>query len=239
MDSLVDFLKASQIKNVAVIYSQDLFEIENLQFLKPSLTKAKINTVFLKDYPFGATDLTQVLASVKAKRPDALIALNSYADTILLAKESKEVNFLPKFFYALLGPAGDFYTKVLGPTAEGIMSMGQWNPKIKWAGAREFYDAFVSKYKQKPNLLDSILSYQECEILEQAITKAGTLNWEKIRETIEKEEFSTSGGPVKFSGRENYRTPAMVDQIQGGEHEIVWPPEFATAKPIIPKPEWK
>ena len=75
--------------------------------------------------------------------------------------------------------------------------------------------------------------------MEQVLTEAGTLNYEKIREAIEKEEFATAGGPVKFTGRENYRSPAMIDQIQSGEHEIVWPPGFATAKPIIPKPARK
>jgi len=119
------------------------------------------------------------------------------------------------------------------------MSMGQWNPKIKWPGAKDFYDQFNDKYNKNPNLLDSVLSYQECQIFEQAITKAGTLNLERIRETIESEEFSTIGGPVKFVGRENIRTPGMIDQIQNGEHEIVWPPEYATANPIIPMPSQK
>ena len=42
-----------------------------------------------------------------------------------------------KVFYVLLGPSGDFYTKVLGPASDGIMSMGQWNPKIKWPGGKD------------------------------------------------------------------------------------------------------
>ncbi len=239
MKSLVDFLKASQMKTAAVTYVQDLYQLENLQFLKPYLKDAGINTVLLKDYQFGTKDLTPLLSEVRANNPDAYIALNAYAETILLAKQSKEVNLQPKIFFSLLGPAGDFYTKVLGPASDGIMTMGQWNPKIKWAGAKEFNDDFLAKFKQRPNYLDSILPYQECEILEQAVTKAGSLNYEKIRDVIEKEEFTTAGGPVKFTGRENYRTPAMIDQLQGGQHEIVWPPEFATAKPIIPKPAWK
>jgi branched-chain amino acid transport system substrate-binding protein len=239
MKSLVDFLKASQIKTAAVTYVQDLYQLENLQFLRPYLKDAGINMSLLKDYQFGTKDLTPLLSEVKANNPDAYISLNAYAETILVAKQSKEVNIQPKIFFSLLGPAGDFYTKVLGPTADGIMTMGQWNPKIKWAGAKEFHDDFVAKFNKKPNYLDSILPYQECEILEQAVTKAGSLNFEKTREVIEKEEFTTAGGPVKFTGRENYRTPAMIDQLQGSEHEIVWPPEFATAKPIIPKPAWK
>lgn len=239
MNSMVNFLKAHQIKKVAVIYAQDLFEVENMQFLKPELKKAGIATVLSLDYPFGVKDLTQTLAKVKASNAEALIALNAYVDTILLARQAKEQNLQLKVFYVLLGPQSDFYIKVLGPTSEGIMSMGVWNPKIKWPGAKEFYDRFISKYNKIPNLLDSVHSYQEGQILEQAITKAGTLNWERIREVIEREEFSTIGGPVKFIGRENYQTPPMIDQIQNGEHEIVWPPEYATANPIIPMPPQK
>jgi len=241
MNDLVNFLKAHQIKKVAIICVQDLFSIENLEFLKPELKKAGISTAMLNQYSFGVKDLTQTLAKVNASDAEALIALNAYADTILIAKQAKEHNLHRKLkiFYVLLGPSGDFYTKVLGPASEGIMSMGQWNPQIKWPGAKDFYDRYIAKYKKIPNLLDSVLAYQECQIFEQAITKTGTLNWERIRETIEREEFSTIGGPVKFIGRENIKTPGMIDQIQNGEHQIVWPTEYATSKPVIPMPAQK
>jgi branched-chain amino acid transport system substrate-binding protein len=239
MSTLVDFLSAQNLKKVAVIYVQDHYQRECLEFLTPALKKANLDTVLQKDYPFGEKDLTTLLFEVKKSEPDAVIALNAYVESVLIMNQAKTVNLEPKVLFSLLGPAGAFYVKALGPTSDGIMTMGQWNPKINWPGAKQFYENFIAKFKTTPNFLDAILAYQECQIMEQAVEKAGSLSPAKIRDMINKEEFLTAGGPVKFTGRENYRTPAMIDQLQNGEHEIVWPPEYVTAKPIIPKPAWK
>jgi branched-chain amino acid transport system substrate-binding protein len=45
-------------------------------------------------------------------------------------------------------------------------------------------------------------------------------------------------GPIKFAKGVNPATPGMVGQWQKGEFEVVWPPERATGKAIVPKPNW-
>ena len=129
------------------------------------------------------------------------------------------------------------WAKIWGST-EGICTFGHWSPKAPWPGAKEFHDNYVAKFKVKPDYLNSSLAYVACQIVEQAVERAGTLNWEKIRDVIAKDEFSTINGPIKFTGSENLRTPYMVLQWQKEEIEIVWPPEVATAKPLYPKPPW-
>ncbi len=79
---------------------------------------------------------------------------------------------------------------------------------------------------------------QAVQLFEQAIEKAGTLEREKIRDTIAQGEFKTINGPIRFTGTENLVTPSMMLQDQKGDWEIIWPPESATAKPMYPKPEW-
>jgi len=96
----------------------------------------------------------------------------------------------------------------------------------------------MAKFKSKPDYLNSIHAYLSAQILEQAVEQAGTLNWEKVRDVIAGNEFSTINGPIRFTGSENLRTPCMILQYQRGEMEIVWPPETATAKPLYPKPPW-
>ncbi len=64
------------------------------------------------------------------------------------------------------------------------------------------------------------------------------LDREKLRAYIATQEFSTINGPIKYTGAEKLKTPSMVLQWQKGEKEIVGPPEYATAKPLYPKPAW-
>ncbi len=240
MQALVDLLKANRdkIRNVAVIYLQELFPLENLRFLIPALKKAKIPIILQKNYPAGVTDLTTLLREVKGKNPDAVIALTYPADAFVVTSQAKEVGLNPKFFFELVGPAVVVFGPKFGKATEGITTMGHWSPKGKWPGAKEFYDRYKARWKREPDFLNSVLGYVAGQILEQAVEKAGSLNWAKIRQAIVKSEFSTINGPVRFKGPENISTPSMILQWQKGMLEIVWPPRSATAKPLIPKPAW-
>ena len=115
--------------------------------------------------------------------------------------------------------------------------MGHWSPKAKWPGAKEYFDAFVAKFGQKPDPLDSVLGYVGCQIVQQAVESVG-LDKEKLRDYIAKSTFQTINGPIKFKGSENTETPSMILQWQGDNLEIIWPESAATAKPLFPKPAW-
>jgi branched-chain amino acid transport system substrate-binding protein len=238
MEALVDLLQSLGVKRVAIIYVQEHFPRENLQFLKPALEKAQIEAALVKDYPIGVKDLTTLLMDVKAKKPQALIALSYPGDSFLLMGQCQGLGINPPFLFELVGPSIAAFGQAFGPGTEGVTTMGHWSPKGPWPGAREFEERYVKKWNMRPDYLDSALSYVECQIIKQAIEKAGTLDREKIRDTIAQSEFSTINGPIRFTGTENHVTPSMILQYQKGDLEIVWPSETATAKPIYPKPDW-
>lgn len=240
MKAFTDMLKAqkNQIGTAAILYVQELFQSENLQFLEPDLKQAGIKVVLKKDYPNGIKDLVPLLAEVKEKNPDAVIALTYPADSFLMTTQSKEVGLNPKLMMELIGPAiVGFYDK-FGPTTEGLITQGHWSPKGKWPGAKEFLGNYKARWKKNPDYLDSVLGYMGCQMLEQAIERAGSLDRKKLRDVIATQEFTTINGPVKFTGTENLKTPSMWLQWQAGELEIIWPPEVATAKLSFPKPHW-
>jgi branched-chain amino acid transport system substrate-binding protein len=238
MKALVDLLKELKIKSVAIIYEQDLFPRENLQFLKPYVEQAGLNTVLLKDYPLGAQDLTSLLVEIKGKNPDAVLALCYAGGSFTMTTQSKEVGLNPKLFFQLIGPATVVFEPKFGPAAEGLTTMGHWSPKGKWPGAKEFYDRYLAQFKAKPDYLNSSLAYAGCQIMQQAIENAGSLDRKKLRDYIATHEFQTINGPIKFTGTENLKTPSMILQWQKGELEIVEPQEASTAKPLYPKPAW-
>ncbi|MFH1116933.1 MAG: amino acid ABC transporter substrate-binding protein [Pseudomonadota bacterium] len=238
MKALVDLLQSLKVKDVAIIYVQDLFPRENLEFLKPYLEKAGINIVLLKDYPLGAKDLTTLLSEAKSKKPQALIALCYAADSFTITTQVQEVGFNPDFFFGLVGPATVVYGPKFKEATEGIATMGHWSEKAKWPGAKEFFDAYVAKWGKKPDPLNSVLAYTACQIVQQAVEKTGGTDPKKLRDCIAGNTFETINGPIKFSGLENLETPSMILQWQKGSLEIVWPESAATAKPLFPKPKW-
>jgi len=238
-EALVDMLKANGVKSVAVIYVDDLFGLENFAALKVALQGTDIRMVEDKSYPGGVKDLSPVLRSIKDKNPDAFIGFTYPPDTILASKQSKEVGFNPKFFYASVGTAFQLYKNVMTPAgAEGVLGMGSWNSKTS-PGAKAYFDAHVKKFGGKePDRWASGACWASLEILTTAVGKHG-LDRKAIRDYVANTTHKTIIGDIKFAGSENVGTPGTVSQWQNGEFEVVWPSKVATAKLNTNKPAWK
>lgn len=236
-DALVDMLKANNVRTVAVIYVDDLFGLENYAALKVALQGTGIQMIEDKSYPGGVKDLSPVLRAIKDKNPDAFIGFTYPPDTILASRQSKEIGFNPKFFYASVGTAFQLYKNVMTPAgAEGVLGMGSWNGKTS-AGAKAYFDAHTKKFGGKePDRWASGATWAGLEILTQAV-KAQGLDRKAIRDYVANTTHKTILGDIRFAGSENVGTPGTVGQWQKGEFEVVWPAKLATAK-LAPKPAW-
>ncbi|MCW5667975.1 MAG: amino acid ABC transporter substrate-binding protein [Piscinibacter sp.] len=238
MDALVDMLKASGAKTVAVIYVDDLFGLENYAALKVALAGSGISIVEDKSYPLGVKDLGPVLRSMKDKNPDAFVGLTYPPDTILASRQAKEIGFNPKFFYASVGTAFQLYRNVMKEGAEGVLGMGSWNPKTS-PGAKAYFDAHVQKFgaAKEPDRWASGHAWAGLEILSAAVAKVG-LDRKAIRDYVAGNTHKTIVGDIRFAGSENVGVPGTVSQWQKGEFEVVWPKNRATAPLVASKPAW-
>jgi branched-chain amino acid transport system substrate-binding protein len=64
------------------------------------------------------------------------------------------------------------------------------------------------------------------------------LDRQAIREHIASNAHRTIIGSLRFKGSE-IQFPGSVSQWVGGDFEVVWPTDRATAQLVIPKPAWK
>ena len=237
-DALVDMFKANGVRSVACVYVDDLFGLENYAAFKVALQGTGINLVEDKSYPSGVKDLSPVLRSIKDKNPDAFVGFTYPPDTILASRQSKEIGFNPKIFYASVGTAFPLYKNVMTPAgAEGVMGMGSWNAKTS-PGAKAYFDAHVASQKKEPDRWASGACWAGLEILTAAVKQVG-LDRKAIRDYVAATTHKTIIGDVKFQGSENVGTPGTVSQWQNGEFEVVWPAARATAKLNANKPAWK
>jgi branched-chain amino acid transport system substrate-binding protein len=236
MEALVDLLKSSGAKSATVIYVDDLFGLENYAALKVALQGSGVDLLEDKSYPLGVKDLGPVLRSMKDRNPDAFIALSYPPDTILASRQSKEVGFNPKFFYASVGTAFQLYRNVMGAGAEGVLGMGSWNQKTS-QGAKAYFDAHVKKFGKEPDRWASGACWAALEILSAGVARHG-LERKALRDYVANTEHQTILGKVKFAGSENVGTPGSVSQWQKGEFEVVWPKAIATAPLVTSKPSW-
>jgi branched-chain amino acid transport system substrate-binding protein len=201
------------------------------------LKKTQIQVLERKSYPHGVQDLGPVLRTIKALNPDAFIGITYPPDTFLVSRQSREIAFNPRFFYASVGTAFPVYRNVMQSNTEGVTGMGSWNPKTS-ADAKAYFDAHVKKHGKEPDRWASGHCYAGLQILQQAVARAG-LDRKAVRDQIANNEFKTILGPMRFAGSENASVPGTVGQWQGNEFEVVWPTNRATATLIPQKPAWK
>jgi len=234
---LAAMLKAQNVKSVAVLANVLPFTKEIKTFLEPELKKAGIEVKLSTDYPPDIKDMTSTLTQVKQLNPDAVIALAYPGDSVLYAKQAKELGIASPYQFVAVGPSDAFFPKAVGASStEGVITIAHWAPKAEWKGSQAFYDAYVKKFGEEPDYLNSSLAWMSLEILETAVAKNG-LDKARIREQISTDTFQTINGPVRFNGVENAITPTAFVQYQKGKMQLVWPQSMATG-PLQTKKAW-
>jgi branched-chain amino acid transport system substrate-binding protein len=223
-------LKQQGVKSVAVLSNVLPFTKEIKNFVEPELKKAGIEIKVSTEYPPDIKDMTATLTQVKQANVDAVLALAYPGDSVLYAKQAKELGLNQAFQFVAIGPSDAFFPKAVGAaSADGVVTVAHWSPRAEWKGSQAFYDAYVAKFKEDPDYLNSALAWMSLEILETAVAKNG-LDKEKIRATVSNDTFDTINGKVKFDGVQNSVTPTAFVQYQKGKLQIVWPASIATGK---------
>lgn len=240
---LIDFLISEREKGtignrVALIFVGQPFGIEHASMIVPALAVNGFELVYYESYPLGVADLSPTIKAIQAEDPDVFIALTHPPDAFMLAEQSKALGFNPTIYYSGVGTSFPAFRDAQGAAADGIMGVGVWNPGVPFAGASEYFEAHKASAGREPDRWASAFGYASLQILEQAIERAGRIDRARIREIIATEEFDTIVGRVRFENQLNVQFPGVIGQWQGGEFQVIWPRENATAEPLVPKPDW-
>ena len=85
----------------------------------------------------------------------------------------------------------------------------------------------------------SVSGYGGCQVLVEAIRRAGSLDGDQLRAAILSMNLNTVYGGFKV-GREGVQIAhtMLMFQWQDGKKVIVWPDELAPGKPRFPTPPW-
>jgi len=232
---LAEMLKQKNIKSVSLLSAVLPMAKETKQALLPALARNGIAVKVNEEYPPDIRDMTPMLAKVKQANADAVIALSYPGDSSIFVRQSKDSDTPGKFQFALIGPGMDFFPKSLGKSADGIVTVGFWTPELN-SKARAFDEAYQKRFQERPDYLDSVLTYMSCEVLEQAVAKAG-LDKSRLRDAISTGTFDTINGKTRFEGIQESTKTASFLQIQDGVLQRVWPDDPG-ASAWKPKARW-
>ncbi len=252
LEGVIDVAARRGLKTVAIVSEDTLFAQAVAQGTGDQAKKKGLEVVFAQAYPKGTTDFAAILTRVRAANPDVLAAATYFDDAVAITRQSKQLDVNPKMFAVTVG--GDLlkFYEVLGRNAEFVYGAAQWEPELvmlragglipiarQYPGAREFFESYKKEFPGADFSYHSAGGYGGCQILVEAIRRAGSLDGEKIRDAILKMDFNTVYGGFKVNADGFQIAHKMVTfQWQDGKKVIVWPDELAPGKPRFPTPPW-
>jgi branched-chain amino acid transport system substrate-binding protein len=252
LEGVVDLAARRGLKTVAVVYEDTLFARAVAQGTADLARRNGLEVVFTAGYPKGTTDFATILTRVRAANPGLLAAATYFDDAVGITRQLRELDVNPRMFAVTVG--GDLlkFYEVLGRRAEFVYGAAQWEPQLatlragglipiarQYPGAREFVEAYRKEFPGADFSYHSAGGYGGCQILVEAIRRAGSLDGDKLRDAILRMDINTVYGAFKVDADGFQVAHKMVTfQWQDGQKVIVWPEELAPGRPRFPTPPW-
>jgi branched-chain amino acid transport system substrate-binding protein len=239
LEGLIDLAARRGLKTVAIINEDTLFPKATVQGTIDLAKQKGLQVVFVEAYPKGNTDFSAILTKVRAANPDVLGAATYFDDAVAITRQMKELNVNPKMYGVTVGGDLPKFYELLGKNAEFVYGASQWEPELPYPGAKEFTEAHMKEFPVADLSYHAAGGYGGCQVLIEAIKRAGSLDGEKIRAEILKTDTTTIYGGFKVDDGGFQLTHKMVMfQWQDSKKVIVWPDELAAGKVRFPTPPW-
>ena len=238
LEGFVDIAAKRGLKTIAVVNEDTLFTKTAAVATAELARKRGLQVVFQESYPKGNQDFSAMLTKIKATNPDVLAAATYFDDAVAITRQMKELDVNPKMYGVTVGGDLPEFYDLLKQNAEYVYGATQWDDQLPYPGQKEFVAAYKKEFGREP-VYHSAAGYAGCVVYAEAVKRAGTLDSDKVRETLLKLEMKTAFGEYKVDETGFQIAHKMVIlQWQEGKKHIVWPDELAGMKPRFPTPPW-
>ena len=232
--------KTPQELTLAIATENDPFAQDVRAGVLADAERHGINCVIDDQLPPELNNMSVTLTKVKALKPDSLV-VSGHETGALTAATQIEALRVDVPMIALTHCDSAQLAKKLPKAAEYMFCAEQWNRLLSYEGklfgkAADFAALFEKVYGYEAPY-QAAQSAAAVYVFADAFARAQSLDPEKVRDAIAATDLPTFYGPIKFdaSGK-NIAKPMILTQIVDGEYVVVYPEEWATGKPVIPRP---
>jgi branched-chain amino acid transport system substrate-binding protein len=223
-------------KTVVVVHEDGLFGSGMAKLMQAELPKRGFEILETIAHPTPSRDMSNVALRIRSLNPDLLIPSSYYAEFVLLARTMQQQRIRPKGVYAVLnGAASNFrFVKEFPDAANLVMDCNHW------ADPRKPKTAQVKAEAEKGGrfwLYNTPLNYSCVRLAVDAIERAGSADRAKVLDALTNSTFADHimpYGPTKFVNGQNTGAGPVNTQVQNGDIKLIFPTEFADAKPVFP-----
>jgi branched-chain amino acid transport system substrate-binding protein len=209
-------------------------------------------------YSRTVTDLSSLVLSLKAARPDAIIATSYLNDAVLFMRQARELDLNVGALIGIgTGYALPDFLSAVGPNVEGIfdvdapasLNVANLPPATRKMYA-EFLERFRAKTKREPGPLALISFGGFWTLFTDVIPRAKSTELGALRKAAYETDLPMgsllTGAGVKLKPLgdkeqgQNTRSLISVMQWQGGKLQTVWPKQIAGSEmKSVPLTKWR
>jgi branched-chain amino acid transport system substrate-binding protein len=231
--------KPDEIK-VAMAMENDPFAQDVRAGVLEDIDRYGMKTVIDDQLPPELNDMSPTLNKIKVVKPDMLIDSGHEKVALTAVNQIKARKaYVP--IIAMTQCDSAQIAEKLGADADYTFCAHQWHESLGYeddlfGSAKDFAATFKAAYGY-PAPYRAAESAAAVEVYADAFRRAQSLDPEKVRDAIAATDLQSFYGPIEFdaAGR-NIAKPVVLTQVLDGKYEVVEPAEWATAKPVIPRP---
>jgi branched-chain amino acid transport system substrate-binding protein len=228
----------SPAKTAVLVHEDGEFGTNTAKLLPPRLEAIGIKLTEAIPHATPTRDFTNVVLRIKAAKPDLVVITNYNNEYVLLARTLVQQKVDLAGIFSIAGGGFNLrFAKDQPTVAENIMDFNHWyNPRDKRGPEfRKRIEAAGQTFSW-----EVLFGYFAVKLLADAIERAKSTDKEKVIEALASSTFADHFlpyGPTKFVDGQNQNAHAVGLQIHQGDIHVIWPEQFADAKPVFPRPK--
>jgi branched-chain amino acid transport system substrate-binding protein len=187
-------------------------------------------------YAPGAKDFSDMIVKAKSAGAEIVFGLPTPPDGMTIVKQMRELGYSPKMTMFIRAPDPPIWAKNLGKDGDYVVLAPGWHHAVKAPGVKELNEAHQKKLGRPADPITGP-AYACVQILAAAVSRAGSLDRDRVRDAIAATDMATVIGPVRFRADGTGIIKAgLFAQWIDGRQELVWPKESASRALVYPAP---
>jgi branched-chain amino acid transport system substrate-binding protein len=210
-------------KTIAMTGADAEFSKNAMAGAREHIKKAGLQIVYDKNYPPNTIDYSPIVRAIKAANPDLVFVASYPADSAGILRAVEEQGLDAKLFGGpIIGLQYGSIKSQMGERLNGIVDYELYvhEPTMNFPGV----DAFIAEYQKRAQEAGTDplgyyvppLVYATFQVLEQAVSKVGSLDQDKLAHYMHANPFETIMGEIKFGADGEWLEPRILTiQYQG------------------------
>ena len=237
IEPAVDWLLKNKGKEFFLVGSDYVFPRTANTIIKEQLA-AKGGKTAGEDYlPLGDTEVTPIIAKIKAALPNGGVIFNSLnGDTnVSFFKQMQGAGLTPDKYPVMSVSVAEEEVRQIGPEyLQGHYASWNYYQTVESPANDKFVKAFKAKYGEDRVTSDPMeAAYIMVYLWKQAVEKAGTTDLEPVRKAAVGQKLDAPGGTVTMEPNHHISKTVRIGEVrEDGLFDIVW----STEGPLEPVP---